>query len=133
MFNVSQEDAYDDASAELFAMRTDGSGEPIKLDSPNISTGLTNSWARWAPFAQELTVDGAAPEPFYWLTFSSKRDFGVRRPGIGNPQLWMAPFFPGRAAAGEDPSTPAFRLPFQELGTNNHIAQWTTRVVSPVD
>ncbi len=133
LFNVSQEDAYDDRSAELYVMKSDGSTEPFRLDSPNVSAELTNSWARWAPFAQQLEVDGAAPEPFYWLTFSSKRAFGVRLTQGITPQLWMTPFFPGRVGGDSDPSAPAFRLPFQELGTNNHIAQWTTRVVAPVD
>jgi hypothetical protein len=131
LFNQSTEDAYDDASAELYVMRTDGSAPPIKLDSPNLQVGLTNSWARWAPFEQELAPVGAASEPFFWLTFSSKRAFGVRL-AAGSPQLWMTPFFPNRATAGEDSSAPAFRLPFQELTTNNHIAQWTTQII-PVD
>ena len=30
-----------------------------------------------------------------------------------------------------DPSFPAFRLPFQDLRTNNHIAQWVEKVVRP--
>jgi hypothetical protein len=41
----------------------------------------------------------------------------------------MTPFFPGRAALGNDPSAKAFRLPFQNLDSSNHIAQWTERVV----
>ena len=66
---------------------------------------------------------------------SSKRDFGVRRvnsvdaEGAKTPQIWMAPFFTARAAAHQDPTTPAFRMPFQNLTSNNHIAQWTERVV----
>jgi len=28
-----------------------------------------------------------------------------------------------------DPSAPSFRLPFQNLDSRNHIAQWTERVV----
>lgn len=131
LFTQSTATAYDAASAELFVVKSDGSEAPIKLDSPNIAAGLTNSWARWAPFEQELVVDGATPEPFFWLTFSSKRAFGVRL-AAGNPQLWMTPFFPNRAVAGTDSSAPAFRLPFQEITTNNHIAQWTTEIV-PVD
>ena len=122
VFNRSNEDAYDDASAEVYVVRADGSSPPQKLDTPNLSGGITNSWARWAPFEQVL-----GDEPLFWLTFSSKRAFGVRLPG-GQPQLWMAPFFPARAATG-DPSGPAFRLPFQDIATSNHIAQWTERVV----
>jgi len=131
LFNQSDSGAYDIANAELYVMRADGSGAPIRLDSPNASAGLTNSWARWAPFAQQLRDSNGDSEEFFWLTFSSKRIFGVRLPA-GSPQLWMTPFFPERADAGANPSGPAFRLPFQAINTNNHIAQWTTRVV-PVD
>jgi hypothetical protein len=41
----------------------------------------------------------------------------------------MSAFFPDRATAGQDPSGPAFRLPFQLLTTSNHIAQWTQAVI----
>jgi hypothetical protein len=41
----------------------------------------------------------------------------------------MTPFLPARAAQGQDPSAKAFRLPFQNLDSSNHIAQWTERVV----
>ena len=123
VFNGSTEDAYDDISAELFIVRSDGTAAPIKLDSPNITTGLTNSWARYAPFEQMRNG-----EPLQWLTFSSKRPFGIRTALGVTPQIWMAPLFPDRIGAG-DPSGPAFRLPFQELTTNNHIAQWTEKII----
>lgn len=127
LFNRSTEDAYDDASAELWVVKTDGTAAPRKLDLANLGAGLTNSWARWAPFRNTFGPLGAT-ENLYWLTFSSKRAFGVRLPG-GQPQIWMAPFFPGRVATGGDPTAPAFRLPFQDIGSNNHIAQWTETVV----
>lgn len=127
LFNRSTESSYDARSAELWVVKADGGLPPVKLDAANIGAGLTNSWARWAPFVGQK--DG---EPLYWLTFSSKRDFGVRLVGTRRPQLWMAPFFPDRAADGADPTRPAFRLPFQELSSNNHIAQWTERVI-PVE
>jgi len=129
LFNRSAEGSYNAASAELWVVKVDGSVGPIKLDASNIGPALTNSWARWAPF--EATY-GPSEEPIFWLTFSSKRDFGVRLVGVGRPQLWMTPFFPARAAAGVDPTAPAFRLPFQDLQSNNHIAQWTEEVI-PVD
>jgi hypothetical protein len=127
LFNRSTESSYDARSAELWVVKADGGLPPIKLDAANVGAGLTNSWARWAPFVGRK--DG---EPLYWLTFSSKRDFGVRLVGTRRPQLWMAPFFPDRAAQRTDPTRPAFRLPFQELSSNNHIAQWTERVI-PVE
>ncbi len=131
LFNRSTEDAYDDGSAELWVMRADGTVGPIKLDAANIGAGLTNSWARWAPFEGSYGPDEAI-EPIYWLTFSTKRNFGVRLVGANRPQVWMTPFFPTRAAAGQDATAPAFRLPFQDLESSNHIAQWTERVV-PVE
>jgi hypothetical protein len=127
LFNRSDADAYDDPNAELWVARIDGSGAR-KLDLANVGPGFTNSWARWAPFRSSYGPDGAA-EDLFWITWSTKRDFGVRLEGVNRPQLWMSPFFPARVAAGGDPTAPAFRLPFQDLQSNNHIAQWTEVVV----
>lgn len=132
LFNQASSGGYDAPGAELYVMKADGSGAPIRLDSPNLGAGMTNSWARWAPFSQALGAGTDQEEPFFWLTFSSKRDFGVRLIQSQRPQIWMAPFFPRRAEAGGNPSAPAFRLPFQELSTSNHIAQWTEQVI-PVE
>ena len=126
--DVRGESAYNAGTAELWVARVDGSIAPIKLTAANVGAGLTNSWARWAPFEGSF---GETEEPIFWLTFSSKREFGVRL-AAGRPQLWMTPFFPERAAIGADPTAPAFRLPFQNLDSSNHIAQWTTQVV-PVE
>lgn len=129
---------YDNANSSTWVVKADGSQPPVQLASADESLGLTNSWARWAPFPQTV---GPAYEPMFWITMASKRDFGVRlrntgrfqRPAQGTPakssQLWMTPFFPDRAADGHDPSAKAFRLPFQNLDSSNHIAQWTERVV----
>lgn len=127
IYNRSTQNAYDNATAELYVVAADGSTAPQLLAVPNVATGLTNSWARWAPFAQTVETAGGS-EPLFWFTFSSKRAFGVRL-AAGRPQIWMAPFYPARAAAGMPASGPAFRLPFQDLGTSNHIAQWTEEVV----
>lgn len=118
--------SYNDASASLWVVKADGSQPAVELVSAN-QAGMTNSWGRWAPFAQTF---GAQNEPMYWITVSSKRDFGVRLVGLQQPQLWMSPFFPNRAASGADPSVPMFRLPFQNIDGSNHIAQWAERVVS---
>jgi hypothetical protein len=133
LFNRSDTNAYNSLNASLWVVKADGSMPPIQLAAFNQAAGgLTNSWGRWAPFAQTV---GANREPIFWVTVSSKRDFGVRRvnsvdaEAAKTPQIWMAPFFTDRAGAGQDPTTPAFRLPFQNLTSNNHIAQWTERVV----
>ncbi|MBC7974978.1 MAG: PD40 domain-containing protein, partial [Myxococcales bacterium] len=126
--------SYDDNNSAPWVVKADGARPPVQLARANQALG-TNSWPRWAPFPQTLGTDG---EPMYWITMSSKRDFGVRLRNTGLPhrgstgqraQLWMTPFFPARAALGQDPSAPAFRLPFQNLESSNHIAQWTERVV----
>ena len=143
LFNRSPNNgnAYNNAEASLWVVKADGSAPPIQLAAFNAAAGgLTNSWGRWAPFQQTV---GTTAEPIYWITVSSKRDFGVRRlnstqpDNNGNgtnedektPQIWMSPFYTARAEAGMDPTTPSFRLPFQNLASNNHIAQWTERVV----
>jgi hypothetical protein len=124
--------SYDDNNTSAWVVKADGSQPPIELAKANSALGLTNSAVRWAPFPQTL---GAANEPMFWLTMPSKRDFGVRLKNTGVPQtgrtaqLWMTPFFPARAALGHDPSVPAFRLPFQDLASSNHTAQWTQRIV----
>ncbi len=127
-FNKSDEDCYDDTNAQLWVVAADGSSAPIYLAAADTGAGLTNAWPRWAPFEQVYSGHGAT-EPLLWFTFSSKRDFGVRLVGANEPQVWMTAFFPDRAANGQDPTVPAFRLPFQSIDSNNHIAQWTETIV----
>lgn len=118
--------SYNNPTAETWVVKADGSQPPIKLAISDITGDLTNSWARWVPFGQTF---GATNEPIFYLTFSSQRPFGVRIWNGGRPQIWMTPFFPNRAAQGLDPSGNAFRVPFQDVNTSNHIAQWTNAVV----
>jgi len=134
-FNKSNdtEFSYDDNTTSAWVIKADGSQAQIALAQANQGPGLTNSAVHWAPFSQ---TSGTANEPMFWLTMSSKRDFGVRLRNTGlaqrakRAQLWMTPFFPVQAAQGQDPSGPAFRLPFQDLGSSNQTAQWTEHVVS---
>ena len=124
--SIGVHESYNGPAAQLWVVKADNSAPPVQLTIANQALGLTNSWGRWAPFAQTFS---ASNEPMFWVTVSSKRDFGVRLVGVAKPQIWMTPFFPNRAAAGQDPSAAAFRLPFQDIATNNHIAQWTEQVV----
>lgn len=134
LFNRSSAgSAYDNVNAGLWVVKADGSAPPLELAAANgANGGLTNSWGRWAPFTQ---TTGANRDPMFWITVSSKRDFGVRRinsldaNNLKTPQIWMTPFDINKANAGMDPTAASFRLPFQNLDTNNHIAQWTERVV----
>jgi hypothetical protein len=118
--------SYDDGSAQTWVVKADGSQPPVQLVTANVGDNLTNSWARWVPFPQTF---GATGKKLFYLTFSSKREFGVRIPYVGQPQIWMTSFSPERATAGQDPSGPTFRVPFQDVTTSNHIAQWTQAVV----
>jgi hypothetical protein len=119
---------YDNYSGRTWLVRADGTGAPIELAIANEVGDQCNSWARWVPFGQTF---GASNEPLFYLTYSTRRRFGVRRPyDNGSPQIWMTPVFPARAMTGGDPSGAAFRLPFQDLTGANHIAQWTEQVVN---
>lgn len=123
-FTRTEGNSYADTSAQAWVVKADGSMPPILLNVADLGPGMTNSWPRWAPFAQSA---GERNEQVFYLTFSTTRLFGVRP--IGGMQIWMTPFYPARAALGQDPSGPAFRMPFQLLESANHIAQWTRAVV----
>lgn len=105
--------------AELWVVAAAG-GAPIRLD---IADGLADSWPKWDP-----TPYLDRGEPVFWLAWSSRRGFGLRYTDGDRTQLWMAAFRPSRAGAGMDPASPAFRLPFQDLATGNHIAQMVTSI-----
>jgi hypothetical protein len=119
-------DAYNNANASLWVIKGDGSGPALELATADMAPGLTNSWGRWAPFQQTV---GANNEPMFWVTVSSKRNFGVRLVNANRPQIWMTPFYPNQASSSVDPSNAPFRLPFQDITSDNHIAQWTEKVV----
>jgi hypothetical protein len=135
-----------DPTATLYALWLDG-GSPVLLSAANtpgpldrlsdggVQSSLTDSFPKWSPFINQRTHD--ANSQVMWLTFSSTRRFGVYSPPSagGEAQLgvetfvWMAAIDPSKVAGGQDPSYPAFVLPFQDFTTSNHIAQWATQVV----
>lgn len=98
------------------------------------ATSLTNSYPKWSPFVTRGSNGDTSR--LMWLTFSTSRKYGLRNPPAGgdeNPQgtlLWMAAVDPDKVTAGVDPSSPAFALPFQDITTSNHIAQWAQYLVS---
>ncbi len=112
-FNVSTGDSYDDEDAQLMVIKAEIGAAPIALTAANLGEGLTNSWPRWGPLPDD---------DVFWLTFASRRPYGAITTDI--PQIWVAAFDPERAAEGEDPSWPAFWLPSQETGENNHLPTW---------
>lgn len=113
--------SYDAPDASLWAVAA-GGGSPIALARAGSKNG--DSWPKW--MVREQTYRG---KKLMWLTFSTRRAYGLRLGAGNNAQIWMAAFDPDAAAQGKDGSFPAFWLPFQEIGSGNHIAQWVTRVV----
>ncbi|HEY6476851.1 MAG TPA: hypothetical protein VI456_09745 [Polyangia bacterium] len=134
-------DADTDPTATMFlAPLSPGSATPVALanaNSPGVAdagnTVLTNSYPKWAPFAQRLDE----LHQIFWVTFSSTRQYGLRAPPVNtfDPDenstgelLWMFGIVVG--PGGSDPSFTAFCLPFQDITTSNHIAQWTKTFIT---
>jgi hypothetical protein len=132
--------ADSDPSASLFVVKPEAGATPVALARANApgkmdtGTELTSSWPKWAPFEYQRT-DVAATR-LLWMSFSSTRGYGLRTlPAGSSPEaasgslIWMVAIDPERAAAGQDPSVAAFALPFQDISSSNHIAQWTEEIV----
>ncbi|MEB2313930.1 MAG: hypothetical protein OZ921_09970 [Sorangiineae bacterium] len=107
---------------ELWMVNAKTGGNPIRLDRATLP-GST-SWPKFAPALASYWGGSVV-----WITFSSERAYGLRKPENGGVQLWMTAIDLDKAQAGQDPSFPAFWLPFQDMKTGNHIAQWVTTVV----
>jgi Tol biopolymer transport system component len=132
--------ADSDPTATMYVQKPVPGATPIALANANAPgkldtvTALTNSWPKWAPFEFQRTQTPGSR--LLWLTFSSTRSYGLRKPpaatnteAVSGSLLWMVAIDPDRAAAGADPSYPAFCLPFQDVDSSNHIAQWTQTVI----
>jgi hypothetical protein len=125
LFNRGANSAYNDATAEAYVVSSDGAIGPIALGNANsTAANQTNSWPRWNPFVvHEPTGD------LLYFTFSSTRDYGIELVGLTQPQVWMAAFDPAKAKMNLDPSSTAFWMPFQDVNSHNHIAQWTATFI----
>jgi hypothetical protein len=131
-------DADTDMTATIFLTSLDGS-TPVALanaNGPGVAdmgaTALTNSFPKWAPFIEQLDE----MRQVVWLTFSSTRQYGLRSPPAPantsettkGTLIWMVGMVLG--PGGADPSFTAFCLPFQDITTSNHIAQWAKTFVN---
>jgi hypothetical protein len=129
-----------DPSARLWAAKLEANATPVELANANKggvldgTTNLTNSYPKWSPFVTRGNNGDASR--LMWVTFSSSRKYGLREPLTStsgeNPWstlLWMAAVDPDKVGSG-DPSYAAFALPFQDINTSNHIAQWAQYFVS---
>ncbi len=131
-------DADTDPTATMYLTSISGMA-PIALtnaNSPGVAdngmTALTNSYPKWAPFVQNLDE----MHKLIWVTFSSTRQYGLRSPSPNSfdpdenstdELIWMFGIVLG--PTGTDPSFTAFCLPFQDITTGNHIAQWTQQFI----
>jgi len=129
--NSGECDADDDPTATTWAIEPEAGATPVHLDkagAPGIedgtSTKLHDTFPRNSPFEGEFQG-----KKIYWLTISSRRREGLLNKD-GRQQLWMFAVDPAELLAGKDGSYPAFFLPMQALDGNNHIAQWTKKIVS---
>jgi TolB protein len=119
VFNrTANKDSYDQPDAKVYLVARSG-GPAIRLATASPVGG--DSWPKWSPLAHTY-----ASGTVFWLTFSSRRAYGLR--GGTNAQLWMVGIDTARVAAGKDPSFAAFWLPFQDPGSGNHIAQWVEKI-----
>ncbi len=150
---VAASDSFSNPKARVWVLPSSGT-MPVELTQLNTAADVSNSWPRWSPFVQSYKGNS-----LLWLTFSSTRDYGILVKNQSSafipcyppdssedptgmhhdtfpancqqPQIWMAAINLSSAEfASGDPSFPAFWLPFQDLTTHNHTAQWTTTVVT---
>lgn len=132
--------ADSDPTATIYVVKPDPAATPIGLTHANApgkmdtGTSLTSSWPKWAPF--EFQRSQTPGSRLVWMTFSSTRRYGLRTPppstsaeSASGSLIWMVAIDPDRALADQDPSAAAFALPFQDLTSSNHIAQWTREVI----
>ncbi len=114
----------DNREAEIYLIRSDGTGPTILLEALNRRVGpesgvrsISNSMPTWGPTL------GTGMD---WLAFSSTRDYGAVIVDTKRDQLWSAVIDLSKAASGVDPSGPAYWLPFQQTEEGNHRAFWTS-------
>jgi hypothetical protein len=134
-------DGDTDPTASMYGVRIAAGAAPVALamaNAPGIEDGgntiLTNSYPKWSPFEFQLTEF----QSLLWLTVSSSRQYGLRNPPQNNrgetvTLIWMVGVDPSALTLNQDPSYAAFCLPFQDIRTSNHIAQWTKAVPGRVD
>ncbi len=120
--------SYDEPTSEVYVMPASG-GTPVRVegnDPPACTTqqspGITNSWPRWAPEAEQ---DG--DRRYYWLVFSSKRRDGL------TPQLYVSAVV--TIVDGEtetiERAYPAVYVTAQVESENNHTPAWDVFQVQP--
>lgn len=136
-------DAYSDESAKTWAVQPKAGATPILLKNvakPGVNDGSNTNLMDTFPRATPFVTDHRGGK-LMWFTQSSQRRAGLRK---FNPQssvvgdkatqttLWMFAIDPAKILAGDGDTSnyTGFFLPFQDLSTSNHMAQWTQKIAT---
>ncbi len=142
------------ARVQLLHLPAQASAQPIDLPALNVAVGLTNSWPRWSPVVQNYNVhkllwvtfssnrdyglhltNGGFPNCYPPESPAYDQPQPLSKMGVGyedcaQPQIWMAGIIvdPDPSLDAKDRSFPAFWLPFQDVTSHNHTAQWVQQI-----
>ena len=112
------DDNMGNPNVDLWLKRVGTDQAPIRLDRANHGSYQGNSWPKWSPYDRRGKL---------WLAFSSTRDYGHQLTQSNRssplPQIWVTAIDLD-TPEGQDPSSPAFWLPYQSLNSGNHIPYW---------
>ena len=113
----SSDESMGNPNVDLWIKRVGDASAPVRLERANGGVLQGNSWPKWSPHDRRGRL---------WLAFSSTRDYGhqlAQDIDTPTPQIWVTSIDPN-APPGQDPSSPAFWLPYQSLDSGNHIPYW---------
>ena len=133
-YTHSTRNGENDVTTDLWLVARDGTGSralargnTIVADGVVSTPTIEDSMPTWAP--------SGVPDDYAWVAFTSSRDYGgvlSATSHLGHhKQLWVMAIDLAAAAAGGDPSFPAFRLPFTELTEDTHRPFWAEDRVTP--
>lgn len=118
-------------AATLMIVPADGSAAPVAVGQANTivnnqsltgtAAQVANTMPTWAP---------TQPGDTMFLAFTSIRAYANVYAYNKYKQLWVAGIDPAKLP-GQDPSYPAFRLPFQGDTENSHRPYWVVDVLNP--
>jgi len=121
--------SYDQRDSRLWLVHRSG-GTAYELKAASGPLHSTSTWPKFSPFVQcaEGGTDCPEAERTYFLTFSSRRDYGILAPSAdgvsASSQLWLAAIDLRLLGTG-DPSLPPIWLPYQNEKAANHLGFWT--------
>jgi hypothetical protein len=156
---TSNNDAFYNRNARVKLIHNPpGAGAtPIDLPALNVADGLSNSWPRWSPFVQQykghqilwVTFSSNRDYGLHLVNSGFDNCYPPEGPSYdqpqplskqnttytdcAQPQIWMAAVIvdPSPALDATDRSFPAFWLPFQDVNSHNHTAQWVEKIQGP--